>query len=72
MTVGDVFGRLFTTAEGWQLIVLGNLAGAGFAVATLVLAVVSFPMVVDTPVDAATAVRRAKELLAAKRATAGV
>lgn len=57
MSVGDVFGRLFTTAEGWELIVLGNLAGAGFAVATLVLAVVSFPMVVDTPVDAATAVR---------------
>ncbi|WP_242138587.1 DUF2189 domain-containing protein [Sphingomonas sp. TREG-RG-20F-R18-01] len=57
MQVGDVFGRLFTTTEGWELIVLGNLAGAGFAVATLVLAAVSFPMVVDQPVDAATALR---------------
>lgn len=57
LTASDVFGRLFTTVEGWQLIVLGNLAGAGFAVTTLVLAIVSFPMVVDSPVDAATAVR---------------
>jgi uncharacterized membrane protein len=57
MQAGDVFGRLFTTAEGWQLIVLGNLAGGAFAVVTLVLAIVSFPMVVDQPVDAATAVR---------------
>lgn len=55
MQVGDFFGRLFTTGEGWQLIVLGNLAGAAFAVVTLVVAVVSFPMVVDQPVDAGTA-----------------
>ena len=57
MHVGDFFGRLFTTGEGWRLILLGNLAGAAFAVVTLVVAVVSFPMVVDRPVDAATAVR---------------
>jgi len=57
MRVGDFFGRLFTTGEGWQLIVLGNLAGAAFAVVTLVVAVVSFPMVVDKPVDAVTALR---------------
>ena len=57
LRVGDVLGRLFTTPEGWQLIVLGNLAGLGFAVATLVFAVVSFPMVVDKPVDAGVAVR---------------
>ncbi|NIJ08463.1 putative membrane protein [Sphingomonas vulcanisoli] len=55
--VGDVLGRLFTTSAGWQLIVLGNLAGLAFAVATLVLGVVSFPMVVDKPVDAGLAVR---------------
>lgn len=53
----DLVERLFTTAQGWQLIVLGNLAGGAFAVATLVLGVVSFPMVVDQPVDAVTAVR---------------
>lgn len=57
MQVGDVFGRLFTTAEGWRLIVLGNLAGGAFAIVTLIVAVVSFPMVVDQPVDAGTALR---------------
>ena len=54
--VGDFFARLFTTREGWTMIVLGNLAGLGFAVATLVFALVSFPMVVDRPVDAGTAI----------------
>ena len=57
MQAGDVFGRLFTTPAGWRLIVLGNLAGGVFALVTLVVAIVSFPMVVDKPVDAATAVR---------------
>lgn len=57
MQPGDVLDRLFTTAAGWRLIVFGNLAGGAFAVVTLVLAVVSFPMVVDRPVDAMTAVR---------------
>jgi uncharacterized membrane protein len=57
LRLGDVLGRLFTTPAGWQLIVLGNLAGLAFAIATLVLAVVSFPMVVDKPVDAGLAVR---------------
>lgn len=57
LRVSDFFGRLFTTAAGWELIVLGNLAGLGFAIVTLVFAIVSFPMVVDKPVDAATAVR---------------
>lgn len=57
MRIGDVLGQLFTTRAGWELIVLGNLAGLGFAVATLVFALVSFPMVVDKPVDAGLAVR---------------
>lgn len=49
--------RVFTTPEGWTLIVLGNLTGAAFAVATLVFAWVSFPMAVDQPVDAGVAAR---------------
>ncbi|MEN2787932.1 DUF2189 domain-containing protein [Sphingomonas qilianensis] len=57
LRIGDVFGRLFTTEAGWTLIILGNLAGAPFAIATLVFALVSFPMVVDRPVDAGLAVR---------------
>ncbi|UZK66621.1 DUF2189 domain-containing protein [Sphingomonas sp. M1-B02] len=57
MQVGDLLGRLFTTREGWELIILGNLAGLAFAIVTLVFALVSFPMVVDKPVDAGVAVR---------------
>jgi uncharacterized membrane protein len=57
LRASDVFGQLFSTRHGWALIVLGNLAGGVFAVITLVVAIVSFPMVVDQPVDAATAVR---------------
>lgn len=57
LRIGDVFERLFTTQAGWTLILLGNLAGAPFAIATLVFALVSFPMVVDRPVDAGLAIR---------------
>ncbi|MDR3511469.1 MAG: DUF2189 domain-containing protein [Caulobacteraceae bacterium] len=52
----DFLRRLFTTPEGWIMIVAGNLTGLAFAVATLALAVVSFPMAVDKQVDAITAV----------------
>ena len=54
--VGSFMSDLFGTPEGWALIVLGNLAGAVLAVATLALTVVSFPMAVDRPVDPAVAV----------------
>jgi len=53
----EFLARVFTTPEGWALIFLGNLAGGAFAVAALVFSLVSFPLVVDKPVDAATAVR---------------
>ena len=55
--IGDLLARIFTTPQGWALIVFGNLAGFAFALATLVLSVVSFPMVVDKPVDAGVALR---------------
>jgi uncharacterized membrane protein len=48
--------RLFTTPAGWTLIALGNLVGLLFAGATLVLAVVSFPMIVDKQAEASVAV----------------
>lgn len=56
---------LMRTREGWTMIVLGNLAGAVFAVLTLVLTVVSFPMAVDRPVDPGAAV--ATSLAAVRR-----
>lgn len=57
LPIGDLVGRLFTTRAGWEMIIAGNLAGFGFALVSLVFALVSFPMVVDQPVDAETALR---------------
>lgn len=64
----DDLGRLFTSPEGWALIIFGNLAGLVFALATLVFSVVSFPMVIDKPVDADVAFRTS---LKASRANPG-
>jgi uncharacterized membrane protein len=55
--VSDFMHDLFRTQQGWTLIILGNLAGLGFALVAFMLSLVSFPMVVDKPVDAATAMR---------------
>jgi uncharacterized membrane protein len=52
----DFFARLFTTPQGWTMIIVGNLAGLAFAIVSLTLSFVSFPLVVDKPVDAVTAV----------------
>jgi len=55
VTLGDFLSRLFTTGDGWTLILLGNLAGACFAIIVLAVTVVSFPMLVDRRVDVTTA-----------------
>lgn len=39
-----------TSGAGWKMIVIGNLVGLGFAIVTLAISVVSFPMLVDAPV----------------------
>ncbi len=54
--LGGFLDRVLTTPEGWALIIVGNLAGAVFAVVTLATTLVSFPMAVDRDVDAGTAV----------------
>jgi uncharacterized membrane protein len=56
-SMGELLARIFTTPEGWALIVLGNLAGFLFALATLATSVVAFPMAVDRPVEAGIAIR---------------
>ena len=58
-------GLLFTTREGWELILFGNLAGFAFAAITLVTTVVSFPLLADRPVDFVLAVQTS--LRAARR-----
>jgi uncharacterized membrane protein len=55
---GSIFAfvrQIFTTAEGWTLIVVGNLVGMVFAVLAFVLSVVSIPLLLDRDVGAATA-----------------
>jgi len=48
--------QVFTTRAGWALIVVGNGAGFLFAVLVLTLSVVSFPLLLDRDVGAATAI----------------
>ncbi|MBY8829218.1 DUF2189 domain-containing protein [Hephaestia mangrovi] len=55
--MGDFLARVFSTPQGWALIVLGNLAGLAFALTTLASSVIAFPMVVDQQVEAGTAIR---------------
>ena len=55
-SIGDFLRRLFTTSEGWALILVGNLVGLAFAALVLAVSVVSLPMLVDRDVTAAQAV----------------
>ncbi len=50
-TPDDFLRDLFSTGPGLAMIVLGNIIGALFAVATLAVAAFSFPMVVDKGTD---------------------
>jgi len=48
---------VFTTSAGWTLIFVGCGVGFVFATVVLTISVMSFPMLLDKNVDAATAVR---------------
>lgn len=63
-TAGQFVRDLFSTAEGWQLILFGNLAGFAFALAALAISLVSFPMLVDRPVHAYDAVETSLRAMA--------
>ncbi len=54
--IGEFLSMLFTTPEGWRMIIFGNIAGLAFALVTLVTMLVSFPMLVDKNVHASDAV----------------
>ncbi len=51
------FYAVFTSAPGWEMIVLGISAGAVFAVLVLVIASISFPLLLDRPATLKTAIR---------------
>lgn len=69
LTLSAFVGRLLTTEAGWTMIVVGNLVGLAFAVASLALTLVSFPMVIDRPVSAVRAVTISLRAVAANPAT---
>ena len=52
----DFIRQVLTTPAGWALIVVGNGVGFLFAVLVLTLGVVSFPLLLDRDVGAATAI----------------
>lgn len=56
VSIADFAHQVFTTSAGWTLIFVGCGVGFLFAVAVLTISVVSFPMLLDKHVDAATAV----------------
>jgi uncharacterized membrane protein len=56
-TVGEFVSQVLTTPAGTKLILVGNTVGILFAALVLVISVVSFPMLVDRNVSAATASR---------------
>lgn len=63
--LGTLTTVVFGTAAGWALIVVGNLVGAVFAAAVLVLTVVSVPMALDRNVSAGLAVHTSARAVAA-------
>jgi uncharacterized membrane protein len=55
-SVGLFAQKVLTTRAGWELIVIGNGVGFLFAVVTLMVSVVSFPLALDRKVEASTAI----------------
>ena len=55
-SIGQFLRDIFTTSEGWILIIAGNGIGFLFAASVLTIGVVSFPMLLDRDVGAKVAV----------------
>jgi uncharacterized membrane protein len=54
---GELIRQVLQTPAGWHLMLLGNGTGLLFAIVVLALTVVSFPLLLDRPVGAGTALR---------------
>lgn len=66
------FTEVFTTSQGWSLIILGHLAGFFFAAAVLSISVVSFPLLLDRNVGVAAAVHTSVRAVLASPLTMGL
>jgi uncharacterized membrane protein len=56
-SIRQFLSNIFTTSEGWVLIIAGNCIGFLFAVLALTIGVVSFPLLLDRDVGAIVAAR---------------
>jgi uncharacterized membrane protein len=63
---------VLTTREGWAMIIVGNLVGLIFAILTLAISIISFPMLVDKPVGWDVAVRTSLRLVRENPVTAAI
>ena len=65
VSIGAFLNEIFTTGPGWALIVFGIGLGFLFAVASFVLSVVSFPMLLDRDIGLGGAVATSAKAVAA-------
>jgi uncharacterized membrane protein len=68
-SVTEFLRHVFTTREGWTLIIVGNGIGFLFALLVLTISVVSFPMLVDRNVGVAGAIVTSIRAVAANPVT---
>ena len=68
-SLGQFLHDVLTTAPGWRLILIGNGVGFLFAVVVLAISAVSFPLLLDRDVGAATALATSVRAVAANPAT---
>lgn len=57
ISTADFLRAVFTTLDGWLMVVVGNAVGLLFAILAFSISVVAFPHIIDRRVDVATAVR---------------
>jgi uncharacterized membrane protein len=64
-SLGAFLDAVFTTARGWEMIVVGMAAGFVFAAVAMAVSVVSFPLLLDRDVGVTTAVKTSLQAVAA-------
>ncbi|HEV7260884.1 MAG TPA: DUF2189 domain-containing protein [Bosea sp. (in: a-proteobacteria)] len=57
VSTADFLRAVFTTFNGWIMIIVGNSVGLLFAILAFSISVTSFPHIIDRRVDVATAIR---------------
>jgi len=64
-SLGVFLNAVFTTVQGWEMIVVGLVAGFVFAAVALAVSVASFPLLLDRNVGVTTAVKTSLRAVAA-------